>query len=406
MADTTISTIDKACPVPEPFGKRVGPILFLTILFFLGFIGRVIFAPLLPSLENELGLSHSQAGSLFLMISLGFFVAQLGSGFISSRLNHRGTLSISALGVGATLLAFSFVNSLNAIRALMVALGVATGLHVPSAIATITAMVTRQDWGKGLSIHQTAPSLSLVLAPLLVEVLLGPFSWRFIVASSGAVALGAGVVFVLTARYGDFPGEAPSPPVVRATTRQPSFWIMIFLFALGMGGSVGIYAMLPLYLVVEQGFDPGWANALLGFSRISGLFMTFFAGWFTDRVGEKRAITHALLAAGASTVLLGTAAGSWLVVFIFLQPALIACYFPAGFSALSRIMPPNMRSVTTSLTTPTAFLLGGGVVPAFIGYMGERATFSAGIVMVGCVTLLAPLAVRALKLREGEEEGC
>lgn len=404
--NTNISPIDKACPVPEPFGKRVGPILFLTILFFLGFIGRVIFAPLLPSLEKELGIGHSQAGSLFLMISLGFFAAQIGSGFISSRLNHRGTLSISAVGVGVALLAFSFVSSLNAIRALMVAIGVATGLHVPSAIATITAMVTRQDWGKGLSIHQTAPSLSLVLAPLVVEALLGPFSWRIIVASLGAVALGAAIVFVLMARYGDFPGEAPSPPVVRATIQQRSFWIMIFLFALGMGGSIGIYAMLPLYLVVERGFDPGWANALLGFSRISGLFMTFFAGWVTDRVGEKRAITAVLLASGASTILLGIAPGSWLVVIIFLQPALIACYFPPGFSALSKIVPPNMRSVTTSLTTPSAFLLGGGVVPAFIGYMGERVTFSTGIVLIGCLTLLAPLAVRLLKLREGVEEGC
>ena len=401
-----ISLNDNACPVPEPFGKRLGPILFLTVLFFLGFIGRVIFAPLMPSLEKELGMSHGQAGSLFLMVSLGFFAAQIGSGFISSRLNHKGTLSISAVGVGLALLAFSFSNSLNAIRMLMVALGVATGLHVPSAMATITAMVTRQDWGKGLSIHQTAPSLSLVLAPLLVEVLLGPFSWRIIVASLGAVALVAAMFFIVTARYGEFRGEAPNPPVIKETVRQPSFWIMIFLFALGMGGSIGIYSMLPLYLVAERGFEPGWANALLGISRISGLFMTFVAGWVTDRVGEKRAISAVLVASGLSTILLGIVPGSWLVIIIFVQPALIACYFPPGFSALARIVPPNMRSVTTSLTTPTAFLLGGGIVPAFIGYMGERGSFSMGIILIGCITLLAPLAVRFLHLREGAEEGC
>lgn len=402
----TTSPDDNACPVPEPFGKRLGSILFLTGLFFLGFIGRVIFAPLMPSLEKELGMSHSQAGSLFLMISLGFFAAQIGSGFISSRLNHKGTLSISAVGVGVALLAFGFTSSLNGIRLLMVALGVATGLHVPSAIATITAMVTRQDWGKGLSIHQTAPSLSLVLAPLLVEALLGTFSWRTIVPSVGTIALAAAVIFVFAARCGEFRGEAPKPPVIKETVRQRSFWIMILLFALGMGGSIGIYAMLPLYLVTERGFDVGWANGLLGISRISGLFMTFVAGWAADRVGEKRAISAVLAVSGLSTILLGILPGSWLVIMIFVQPALIACYFPPGFSALARIVPPNMRSVTTSLTTPTAFLLGGGIVPAFIGYMGERVSFSMGIVLIGCVTLLAPLAVRFLHLREGVEEGC
>ena len=164
--------------------------------------------------------------------------------------------------------------------------------------------------------------------------------------------------------------------------------------------------MIPLYLVAERGFEPGWANALLGISRISGLFMTFVAGWVTDRVGEKRAISAVLVASGFSTILLGIVPGSWLVIIIFVQPALIACYFPPGFSALARIVPPNMRSVTTSLTTPTAFLLGGGIVPAFIGYMGERGSFSMGIILIGCITLLAPLAVRFLHLREGAEEGC
>ena len=288
----------------------------------------------------------------------------------------------------------------------MLILGLMGGLHMPSAIATITAMVTRQDWGKGLGIHQTAPSLSLVLAPLLVEVFLGPLSWRIILALLGAVALGVAAVFVFTARWGDFTGEEPRPAVIFATARQTSVWIMIFLFALGMGGSLGIYSMLPLYLIVERGLDPTWANTLLGFSRISGLFMTFVAGWITDRIGEKRAISAALLASGLSTILLGTVPDSWLVVIIFLQPALIACCFPPAFSALSRIVPPNKRSVTASLVTPAGSLLGTGIVPAFIGYLGETETFAIGIVLTGCVTLFAPLAVKFLKLRKGEEAGC
>lgn len=397
---------DNACPVPEPFRKRLGPILFLTFLFFLGFIGRVIFAPLMPSLEREAGLSHAQAGSLFLMISIGFFAAQIGSGFITSRLNHKGALAISALGVGVALLGFGVSHSLNAIRLLMVLLGVATGLHLPSAIATITAMVTRRDWGKGFGIQQTAPSLGLVLAPLLVQAFLGPLSWRAIVVSLGAVALGAAIVFVVTARCGEFGGQAPKPAVIRETVQQPSFWIMVLLFSLGMGGSIGLYSMLPLFLVEERGFDLGWANTLLGISRISGLFMAFIAGWITDRVGERRAITAVLAASGLSTILLGIVSGSWLIVIIFVQPMLIACYFPPGFSALARIVPPRRRSVTTSLTTPSAFLLGGGIVPTFLGYMGEKTSFSMGIVLVGCVTLLAPLAVRFLRLREGTEDGC
>jgi NNP family nitrate/nitrite transporter-like MFS transporter len=164
--------------------------------------------------------------------------------------------------------------------------------------------------------------------------------------------------------------------------------------------------MLPLYLVGGRGFDSGWANLILGLSRVSGLFMAFAAGLFTDRVGEKRALSAVFLSAGILTVLLGVAPDSWLVWIIFVQAAVIVCFFPPGFSALSQIVSPNLRSVTTSLVTPTAFLLGGGAVPAWIGYMGERLSFGLGIALIGCFMLLAPLVLRFLVIREDEEDGC
>ena len=37
--------------------------------------------------------------------------------------------------------------------------------------------------------------------------------------------------------------------------RTPAFWIMLMLFGLGVSSTVGIYAMLPLYLVSERGLD-------------------------------------------------------------------------------------------------------------------------------------------------------
>ena len=58
--------MDKACPTPEPFRAMVGNILFLTLLFFVAFISRYIFSPLMPVIRDELALTHGQAGSVFL----------------------------------------------------------------------------------------------------------------------------------------------------------------------------------------------------------------------------------------------------------------------------------------------------------------------------------------------------
>ncbi len=398
--------IEKDCPIPESLGSHLGSILFIAILFFLGFISRFIFAPLMPIIEQEQGLTHSQAGSLFLMISLGFFVAQICSGFLSSRINHRGNLIVSGIGVGLALLIYNFSNSLWVIRGIMIMLGMAAGLHLPSAIATITAMVKREDWGKALSVHQVAPPTSLILGPLLAAVLLQFLPWRDILTCIGIVSIIVTVVFIRYGHHGDFPGDPPRIELIKVVFSHRSYWILIILFALGMGASIGIYTMLPLYLITEHGLEPGWANTLVGLSQISGLFMTFVSGWINDRIGTKPTIAAALILAGIATIMLGIMPRSWVVVIIFIQTALITSYFPPAFAALARIVHPNLRSVAASITTPVAFLLGGGLLPTAIGYMGQTFTFGLGIALTGCFVMLGSILVPFLVLRETVEEGC
>ena len=398
--------IDKECPIPEPFKANLGRILFLAGLFFLTFIGRFIFAPLMPAIEQELSISHVQAGALFLTMSLGFFVAQICSGFLSSRIKHKGTLVISTLGVGLALLVFSLKSSLWVIRGILFVLGMASGLHVSSAIAIITAMVHRQDWGKALAVHQTAPPLSVVLGPLLVILLLGLISWQNILAILGGISVVVGLAFIRFGRCGAFSGHAPRLADLKFVISRRSFWIMVILFAFAMGSSMGIYTMLPLFLVNERGYEADLANTLVGLSRISGLFMAFVAGWFTGRLGEKRFIFAVMLTTGITTIMLGALSGTWLAVTIFVQPAIVGCYFTAGFAALARIVQPNYRNIAASFITATAFLIGGGLLPTAIGFMGETYSFGLGIVLIGCLTLVTSWLVVFLELIEKLEDGC
>ena len=398
--------IDKECPIPEPFKANLGRILFLAGLFFLTFIGRFIFAPLMPAIEQELSISHVQAGALFLTMSLGFFVAQICSGFLSSRIKHKGTLVISTLGVGLALVVFSLTSSLWVIRGILFVLGMASGLHVSSAIAIITAMVHRQDWGKALAVHQTAPPLSVVLGPLLVILLLGLISWQNILAILGGISVVVGLAFIRFGRCGAFSGHAPRLADLKFVISRRSFWIMVILFAFAMGSSMGIYTMLPLFLVNERGYEADLANTLVGLSRISGLFMAFVAGWFTGRLGEKRFIFAVMLTTGITTIMLGALSGTWLAVTIFVQPAIVGCYFTAGFAALARIVQPNYRNIAASFITATAFLIGGGLLPTAIGFMGETYSFGLGIVLIGCLTLVTSWLVVFLELIEKLEDGC
>jgi NNP family nitrate/nitrite transporter-like MFS transporter len=397
---------NKTCPSPEPLRSVIGTIIFLATLFFLSFISRFIFVPLMPAISNDIGISPSQAGSIFLFGSLGMAMGSFGSGFVSSRIDHRGSLIIAILASGIVLTGCTFLSSLLAIRFTMTLLGVAAGMYLPSGTAVIAAIVNRPDWGKAMAIHQAAPPLSLILGPLLSVLLLQWIPWRMILACIAFMAIFTALVMIWFGKFGDWPGDQPSASNVKQVFSTTSFWIMIALLAFGISGHVGIYTMIPLYLISEQGMDAELANTLVGLSQVSTFFMSFFGGWVTDRLGEKRTILLFLLISGSVMVLFGVLSGIWLKVILFLEPAAAVCFFPAAFAALSRIVQPNIRSLATSWAMPVAFIIGGGIFPTALGYMGENFSFSLGISIMGIIIMLGSSLIVFLKLLDQLEEGC
>jgi MFS transporter, NNP family, nitrate/nitrite transporter len=309
--------------------------------------------------------------------------------------------------VGLALIPFSFVNSLWIIRLLLMVIGLAAGIHLPSAIATITGEIQASDWGKALSFHQAAPPLSFVSAPLIAALLLNWFAWRQVLLIWAGIGLCTALAYTLAGRGGDFPGRLPNRKNVSLILGNPSFWIMVLLLAMAMGGNAGIYAMLPLYLVNEHAMDLQRANTLIGLSQMTGLAMVFFAGWVTDRLGQRPTMAIALQSAGIATILLGLLKDEWLLAVIFIQPAVLNSFFPGAFAALSRIAPPHLRSVTNALGPSTAFLIGGGILPTVIGYLGETHTFAAGIMLAGGFMLIGPILIFFLALgRYDHQAGC
>jgi MFS transporter, NNP family, nitrate/nitrite transporter len=383
------------------FRSHIPALLFLAGIFFLNFLARIILAPLLPTIEGDLHIGHGGAGALFLFISLGYCVGLLGSGYVSYRLTHRRTIIISSMAVGAALLAISLCHTIGAIRWGLMLLGFAAGLYLPSGIATVTSIVVNsRDWGKAIAIHELAPNLSIIAAPLIAEGLLLWFPWRGVIALIGAAAMVAGVAFIRLGKGGRFSGEVPGPQTLRLLFAQPSFWIMMALFSLGIGASLGVYTMLPLYLVAEQGFERSSANELLALSRVAGPLVVFAAGWTADKLGPKRALGSILLATGMATALLGMARGPWIVPVLFLQPMLALCFFPAGFAALASISHPHVRNVAVSLSIAIAFLIGGGAIPAGIGLMGQESSFALGFVLIGVLLSGGVILPRYLRFHE------
>jgi NNP family nitrate/nitrite transporter-like MFS transporter len=160
---------------------------------------------------------------------------------------------------------------------------------------------------------------------------------------------------------------------------------------------VGIFSILPTYLVSERGLGSTVVNTLLGLSRVSGLGAVFLAGWLADRFGARIVLATVLVGAGLATAALGFAGDALLIAAVFVQPMLSACFFPVAFATIARITPRRVYNLTVSLMLPLAYVLGAGAAPAVLGVAGDRGSFSGGLIMFGALFAAGSLLVLLLR---------
>ena len=382
----------------DSFGSQLTPVVFLVLIFLINFTARIILSPLLPTIEKELGISHSQAGFFFFLTSGGYLLGLLYSGWLASSASHRSSIFISSAGVGAMMLLVSYSGSLWLMRTGLVGLGFAAGLYMPSAIATITSLVARAHWGKAIAIHELAPNVAFFISPFVAELFLARANWRAAFGALGALSLLACAAYACWGRGGRFRGDSPFSGAFGELLRMPAFWLIVILFGLGVSSTVGIYAMLPLYLVTERAMEPSWANTLVAFSRVHGPVMGLVGGWASDRLGARRTIVISLGFTGVFTILIGVLTDSPLGMAVLLQPLVAVWFFPAAFAAIAMITPPNARNLAVAFSVPVGFVIGGGVIPTLIGAMGDAGSFATGFGASGVLIFLGGILALTLKL--------
>jgi MFS transporter, NNP family, nitrate/nitrite transporter len=124
-----------------------------------------------------------------------------------------------------------------------------------------------------------------------------------------------------------FSGESPVSSAFGTLFRTPTFWLMVILFGLGVSSTIGVYAMLPLYLVAERHMEPSWTNTIVAFSRSPGPIFGLLGGWASDKLGAKQTIVVSLGFTGLATLLVGLTSDTWLSLVVLLQPLLAVWFF-------------------------------------------------------------------------------
>ena len=385
-------------PAPKnsaPFAPALPALILLTTVFFANFLARTLFGPLLLPISAHLDRSLAASASLFVCLSGGYSLSVLLAGFVSSRLGHKGTIVASVACIGLGLLGLSWCDTFAGFSVWIFLMGAGAGLYMPSGVVTITEVTPTAHWGQAFAVHELAPNLAFISSPFVAEIFMGTAGYPALFRLLGVACLLLATVYALRGPRTARPGVPPVLGNIKAIVSLPAFWIMVLLFVLAVAVEVGVYNLVPAFLVKEKGVDRETANILLGCSRLASLVFLPATGWVIRRIGYRRTLALCLVGTGVATLLAGYGPLWWTVAMLTLQPVFVVCFFPVGFAVLSLVCPASTSDLSVSLTVMCTSVIGAGFMPALLAWSGEAVSFALSFAVFGALMCLASAAAIA-----------
>ena len=374
-------------------------ILFLLLfwsLWFLNFSTRTVLSPLLPIFEQELHITHALAGSIFLFLAVGYTSSLLVSNWITPRIGFKKSIAIGFIVLIGALLCLVFTGTYWGLGVVAFLLGFGGGLYLPCALPLLTSTIHPDKWGKAIAFHETAASFSILAIPLLAAAALRFLHWKSLVVVLSGLCLAVTVVFLIRSPDPRPKVEEKSP--FSRVLRRRDFWVMGTLWGFAAAGGLGLYNLIPLFLVNEKGVSIEVANTIFGLTRIGGLVVTFLAGFLIDRIGVKRVLLLSLLASGFSITGMALAENfPLLVTMLVLQATFMPIFFPAGLVTISKLTTFSDRSAFAGAVVAFGVVFGTGITPTLLGTVADVWSFQVGMMVQGLLTMGICFLLKSLR---------
>lgn len=376
---------------------KVLPLFVFWCLWYLNFSTRTIFSPILPLIEDNLLLSHGKAGGLFISLSFGYSLSLLAVGRLTLTWGYKRLVAIGFLGAGLVFIGFQFLETYLSFHLLFFLLGICTGTYIPCILPIITETYDSRNWGKAIGFHDSAASFSIFTIPILMAYGLQFFSYKILLLLLGLLAILFPFFFWKVSLE---PKKEPLRKGEGYTDlfKRRTIWIMILLWILSSGSSVGVYSVLPLYLIKERGVEFELANTLLGISRAGGMAIPILIGFLVDRYGYRTILFLSLFLTGLSTIGLSIAKDLRIVfIFLVLQAFLSLGFFPVALATVSKLASLSSRSMMLGVIMSVGVGFGMGFTPFLLGWTADHFNFRIGIFCLGMLTAFSSFSIPLLK---------
>lgn len=166
--------------------KMVFSAAFLAMLVF-GIVMAVL-GSVLPSVIAKFDISMVNAGSLFLLMSLGMLVGSLLFGPVVDRYGYKGLMVVCATLIFAGIEGIALAPSVAFLKGALILVGFAGGAINGGANALV-ADISGENRGSGLSFLGVFFGIGAFSVPFILGSLLGYFSYETLISSVGFLVL-------------------------------------------------------------------------------------------------------------------------------------------------------------------------------------------------------------------------
>ena len=345
-----------------------------------------MFAPLLPLLIPQLGLSLKTVGVLAMCYQLASSVSQLGFGTLADRWRPRVLLMGGPVLSVLVLSAVGTSTSTIMLGALLLTGGLGGAAFHPPAAALVHA-VSGDRKGLAMSTHISGGSLGFALAPLVFAPAVSMLgrSWAWLVAIPGLF----GLIYTLRLmRRVEIPRKKAREGWRDLRPYAKPLGLLYIIVVLRTLTANSLSVFLPV-LLTRQGMGVSEASAAVSLYLFISTVGGFLGGPLSDRYGARRVIMWSLVAS-VPFLLLGQLATGWrLTLLVSFGGFLLQSTLPVNVTFGQQVAPVSAATVS-SLMMGFAWGVGSLLAPV-VGVLGDGLGLTAALSITAVVPLLAAL---------------
>ena len=352
----------------------------------------------LPSMEVDLGLSHTKAGFVITMMAMVRMGSTIIAGTLAPRYGSRFIIGLGTVGSGGAMILLGFAQTYPVALLAAGLMGMGSGVALTPMMGLLSRWFQSSDRGLAAGLAATGGSFAFIFAGVVVPWLVGRDAddgWRNSWFVFGALAISIGMVSLVFVRerprVGQERGRDGGQPAERdagqdtgsargawpmAAYKNPMIWLVAFV-AFTSGWSQSVFStFFGVYLSQENGVSLTTAGQLVVLIGVLSVTSGVLWGRMSDRMSRGQAFFYSFLLQGVAYILMATlpGIGTFVIAAILLGFTLRATYTICAASA-GDYVPVQFSAAAFGLMSVGAGL-GSGISPTVGGAIADNLNMS------------------------------